>query len=170
MQLELGFKRRLIEVIVKKIKTVDSQLDYIDARILNILAENSRTPTAEIARRLKMSSPSATERIIKLEEAGVINSYTISVDPKSLGFKFSVWIRINPLPGMLRKVVEVLEQTSNITECDRITGDDCFLAKALLKEMTDLEYLIDCLLPIAKTHTSVVQASPFKDRLPPLCG
>lgn len=155
---------------MKKIKKVVSQLDFVDVQILNILVENARTPTAEIARRLKMSSPSATERILKLEDAGVINRYTITVDPTCLGFMFSVWIRINPLPGLLNKVVEVLEKSPNITECERVTGDDCFVAKAHFKEIKDLESLIDSLLPIAKTHTSVVQASPFQARLPPLFG
>lgn len=153
---------------MKKLKIEIPELDYIDAKILAMLVANARTPIAEIARELNMSSPSANERIKKLEDIGIIQNYTITVNPGIVGYDLAVWIRIHPLPGKLSKVVEVLKSIPEIVECDRMTGDDCFMAKAYIKKITDLEQLIDTLLPYAKTNTSVIQASPFAKRLPPL--
>jgi Lrp/AsnC family transcriptional regulator, leucine-responsive regulatory protein len=57
-----------------------------------------------------------------------------------------------------------------IVECDRITGDDCFIAKAYIRSADELERIIDRLIPYAQTNTSMIQSSPVKRRLPPLAS
>ena len=53
-----------------------------------------------------------------------------------------------------------------IVECDRITGEDCFIARAHIQSVDDLEKLIDQVIPYAMTNTSIIQSSPVKRRLP----
>ena len=53
-------------------------------------------------------------------------------------------------------------------ECDRITGEDCFIARAHVQSVDDLEKLIDQVIPYAMTNTSIIQSSPVKKRLPPI--
>jgi len=53
-------------------------------------------------------------------------------------------------------------------ECDRITGEDCFIARAHVQSVDDLEKLIDQVIPYAMTNTSIIQSSPVKRRLPPI--
>ena len=53
-----------------------------------------------------------------------------------------------------------------IVECDRITGEDCFIARAYVPSVDDLEKLIDEVIPYAMTNTSIIQSSPVKRRLP----
>lgn len=78
------------------------------------------------------------------------------------------YIRIRPLLGQLAKVVFLIAQIEEIVECDRITGDDCFIAKAYVKSANDLERMIDQLIPYAQTNTSMIQSSLVKRRLPRL--
>ena len=40
------------------------------------------------------------------------------------------WLRIRPIPGQLKKVADILRRLPEITECDRVTGEDCFIARA----------------------------------------
>jgi Lrp/AsnC family leucine-responsive transcriptional regulator len=72
------------------------------------------------------------------------------------------------MPGQLRKVVEVLDGLEAIVECDRVTGEDCFVAKARVRSVEDLETVIDRIIPYAMTNTSIIQSSPVQGRLPPL--
>jgi Lrp/AsnC family leucine-responsive transcriptional regulator len=62
-------------------------------------------------------------------------------------------------PRPLRSLPEVIA-------CDRVTGDDCFIAKALVATVADLEKLIDGLLPFASTNTSVIASETVAQRMP----
>lgn len=150
----------------KSLQVQKSMLDDVDVQLLRILYEDARTSIADIARALNMSAPSVSERLRQLKESGVIQNFTIEVDPRLLGYALSFYIRIRPLPGQLEKVVAVIQSIAEIVECDRVTGDDCFIAKAHVKSTDELERIINQLIPYAQTNTSLVQSSSVKRRLP----
>lgn len=143
-------------------------LDDVDAKLLRILYEEARTSIADLARALSMSAPSVSERLKRLKESGVIERFTVEFDPTLIGYELAFYIRVSPLPGQLSKVVYVLQEIEEIVECDRITGDDCFIAKAYVRSAQEIEEVINRLIPYAKTNTSLVQSSPVSRRLPPL--
>lgn len=153
---------------MKRLRYDNGVLDATDAKLLDALAADARASLAELARLVGMSPPSVSERVKRLEETGVIAGYTARVNPKALGLPLAVWLRIRPLPGQLRKVASLLQELSEIVECDRITGDDCFIARAYVRSVDDLERLIDKIIPHATTNTSIVQSSPVELRLPPV--
>ncbi len=154
--------------MMKRLGYENRAVDAVDRTILTMLVANARTTTAELARAVKLSAPSVAERVRRLEEAGVIRSYTADIAPETIGLPISVWLRIRPVPGQLQKVVEIIQSIPEITECDRVTGEDCFLARAHLASVADMERIIDRIVPHAMTNTSVIQSSPVKRRLPPL--
>ena len=155
---------------MKRLRTRTSLLDPIDTTILRALAIDARTTMAELARAVGLSAPSVTERLHRLEETGVIRGYHAEVDPPALGLGLAAYIRVRPMPGQLRKVAELLAELEQIVECDRVTGEDCFIAKAHVHDVEELEQLIDKLIPYAMTNTSIIQSTPVKRRLPPLPG
>jgi Lrp/AsnC family leucine-responsive transcriptional regulator len=113
-----------------------------------------------------LSAPSVAERIKRLEEAGVIEGYTATINPGALGLPIAAWLRIRPVPGELHRVAQILRNLPEIVECDRITGEDCFIARAHVRSVGDLETLIDELISYAMTNTSIIQSSPVERRLP----
>lgn len=153
---------------MKRLRYRNGDLDAIDAKLLAALAADARRSNAELARHVGLSAPSVAERLRRLEEAGVIRGYGIRIDPAALGLPLAAWLRIRPLPGQLAKVAELLRGLPEVVECDRITGDDCFLARAHVKTVCDLERLIDLIIPYAMTNTSIIQSSPVERRLPPI--
>lgn len=155
---------------MKRLRYQNGGLDATDAELLRILARDARRSLADLARDVGLSPPSVSERLKRLEEAGVITGYAAQVDPRALGLPLSAYVRIRPMPGQLSKVAELLGRLPAVVECDRITGDDCFIAKAHVASMKELEDLIDRILPYASTNTSVVQSSPVTRRLPPVGG
>jgi len=153
---------------MKRLRYENGDLDAVDARILDALARDARSSIAELARLVGLSPPSVSERIARLEEAGVIEGYTLTISPKALGLPIAAWLRIRPVPGQLQTVMEILQGLPEIVECDRITGEDCFIARAHVRSVDELERLIDWIIPYAMTNTSIIQSSPVKRRLPPI--
>lgn len=153
---------------MKRLRYENGDLDSVDATLLRLLAGDARLSTAALARRVGLSAPSVAERVRRLEEAGVIEGYAAGISPKALGRPIAAWIRIRPVPGALARVVEIVQGLPEIVECDRVTGEDCFLARAHVRSVEDLERLIDALVPHAMTNSSIIQSSPVKRRLPPI--
>jgi Lrp/AsnC family leucine-responsive transcriptional regulator len=153
---------------MKRLRYQNSTMDSVDAAILDRLANDARISVAELARLVGLSAPSVSERIKRLEEAGVIGGYTVTVDPAALGLPLAAWLRVRPIPGRLERVADILRRLPEVVECDRITGEDCFLARAHVASIADLEALIDKLIPYAMTNTSIIQSSPVRRRLPPI--
>jgi Lrp/AsnC family leucine-responsive transcriptional regulator len=151
---------------MKRLKYQNGALDEVDVRILAAFIDNARISLADLSRTVGLSSPSISERIKRLEESGVIRGYTVKIDPAALGLPLSAWLRIRPIPGQLRKVAEILRALPEVVECDRITGEDCFVARAHVQSVEDLEALIDEIIPYAMTNTSIIQSSPVPRRLP----
>ena len=153
---------------MKRLRYENGDLDVTDVRILDALVNDARISIADLARSVGLSSPSVSERIKRLEETGVIEGYTLTINPKAVGLPIAAWLRIRPIPGQLQKVADILRGMREIVECDRITGEDCFVARAHVQSVDDLEKLIDQVIPYAMTNTSIIQSSPVKRRLPPI--
>jgi Lrp/AsnC family leucine-responsive transcriptional regulator len=153
---------------LKRLRYENGAMDGIDVRILRALSEDARVTMADLARAVGLSSPSVTERVRRLEEAGIVRGYGARIDPKALGLQLSAYIRVRPMPGQLHKVVEVLDGLEAVVECDRVTGEDCFVAKAQVRSVEELETVLDRIIPYAMTNTSIIQSSPVQRRLPPL--
>jgi Lrp/AsnC family leucine-responsive transcriptional regulator len=151
---------------MKRVRYVDGALDALDTAILAALAEDARTPMRELAQKIGLSAPSTTERVRRLETAGVIEGYTVRVNPAAIGLPLAAILRIRPMPGELSRVAEILAAIPEITACDRVTGDDCFIAKAQVPSVADLETLINGLLPYASTNTCVVVSTLVSQRVP----
>jgi Lrp/AsnC family leucine-responsive transcriptional regulator len=117
-----------------------------------------------LARRVKMSAPAVTERVQRLERAGVITGYRLEVDPAALGLPVTAFARIRPAAGQLSKVAELARSLPQVTECHRITGEDCFLIKVHAPAVQELETLLDQFLIYGQTVTSIVVSSPVQPR------
>jgi Lrp/AsnC family leucine-responsive transcriptional regulator len=151
---------------MKRLRYEDGPLDAVDARIIKTLAEDARISVADIARLVGLSGPSVSERIRRLEENGVIDGYTVRLNASGIGLPIAAWLRVRPLPGELSRVADILRGLPEVVECDRITGDDCFIARAHVRSMEHLEKVIDRIIPFAMTNTSIIQSSPVRRRLP----
>jgi Lrp/AsnC family leucine-responsive transcriptional regulator len=143
-------------------------LDDLDRTIIGILVEDARISLKDLAYQVGLSSPSTAERLRRLEERKVIRSFTVDVDPVALGYNLTAIVRVRPLPGMLHIVEKLIQETPEITECDKVTGDDCFIGKLQFRTMAQLDSILDRLAERAETNTSIVKSSPVKRRLPPL--
>jgi Lrp/AsnC family leucine-responsive transcriptional regulator len=145
-------------------------LDNTNVRLLGELHANPRITMSALGRRVGMSPPAVTERLQRLEQAGVILGYRLEVDPAALGLPVTAFVRIRPAPGQLPKIAELARRLGQVSECHRITGEDCFLVKAHAASVPDLEQLLDQFLTYGQTVSSIVVSTPVPPRPLPLPG
>jgi Lrp/AsnC family transcriptional regulator, leucine-responsive regulatory protein len=142
----------------------DALLDQTNLRLLAELQADARLSLAELGRRVGLSSPAVAERVGRLERDGVIRGYHADVDPRALGFALSAVIRIRPAPRQIPEVARLARETPEVVECNRITGDDCFVMRAHVRDVDHLEEVIDRFTLFGQTTTSIVQSSPVPGR------
>lgn len=154
---------------MKSITALETKsIDEIDRRLLEALRHDARLSLKELAEQAGLSSPSVAERIRRLQERGVIRGFTVDIDPAALGFALQAIVRIRPLPGKLHIVRKLIQETPQIVECDKVTGDDCFVARMHVRSMEEIDAILDRISDKASTSTSMVKSHTVVRRLPPL--
>ena len=143
-------------------------LDDIDRRILEILVVDARISLKQLADKIKLSSPSTSERLRRLEERGAIRAFTVDVDPRALGYELQAIVRIRPMPGKLAQVQKLVTEIAEFSECDKVTGDDCFIGRLHLRSIEHLDQILDRIADKAETSTAIVKSQPIRRRLPPM--
>ncbi len=134
--------------------------DQKNLELLHLLQKRPRAPISELARRIGMSNPAVKERVLRLQESGILEGYRLELNPKELGYNVMAFVRVRPLPGHVNKIADVVQSIPQITECHRITGEDCFILKVHLKQISDLDRVLNKVLAHGQTTTSIVQSSP----------
>ena len=145
----------------------DVVLDATDRQIISELAQDGRISFAELGRRVSMSSPAVTDRVRRLEQAGVITGYRAEIDPRALGYSLTAIVRVKPAVRQLSKIADLASDIPQIEECLRITGEDCFYMKLHLGSIEELPTVLDRFLLYGETTTSIVNAAPVRRRDPP---
>ncbi len=119
------------------------QVDEIDLKILNELQKNGRIKRNELAQMVGLSVPAVSERMKRLEDAGIIKGYTTLLDSKKLGKDITAFVFVSidsskNYPLFIERVLEVDE----ILECHSITGEGSHLLKVKTENTSTLEKLL----------------------------
>jgi Lrp/AsnC family leucine-responsive transcriptional regulator len=137
--------------------------DSKDFQILTILQKNSRTTASEIAERVEMSVPAVAERIKKLSDNGIIESFTAKLNAKELGFDLSAYIAV--VSSSSEHYEETIQKAINqpaVMECHSVTGDGSHMLKVMVRNSSDLEKLLRQIQSwpgVIRTHTSVIMST-----------
>ncbi len=123
----------------------NNKLDKIDLKIIQILQENSKITNLDLSKNIGLSPAPTLERVKKLEQSGIIESYHAQVNPQTIGLSVKTfvlvslaWQKENALNNFLDKVKSIQE----ITECYIITGEADFLIKIVCQDIPTYEQLL----------------------------
>jgi len=152
------------------LRSSDLLLDARNVELLRLLCADPRMAISALARKVGMSAPATRERIRRLEEAQLIKGYRLDLDPRALGFPVAAFVRVRPMPGKLPKISELAQRMPQVTECHRVTGEDCFILKIHFESLDGLDRILDQFLAFGQTTTSLVQSTPVPPRGLPLPG
>ena len=141
-------------------------IDETDRLIIRLLSENARMPVSELARKVGLSGPSTSERIRRLENNGIISHFTVELDLAALGYPLQAIVRIKPRPGNMHIVEDMILNEPGFLDCDKVTGDDCFVTRLALRSISDLDPILLPFHERAETNTAIIKSSPFRRRIP----
>lgn len=147
---------------------VTRQLDKTDRAIIAALAEDGRMTFKQLAKQIGLSSPSIRDRVLKLEDAGAIRGYTVVIDPTVFDLSMSAFVRMNAIPGQVKKLEQALDDSPEVVEANRVTGEDCLIAKVLVRNTTELQAVVDRFQLYGSIDTAIILSSPVAKRLPKL--
>lgn len=134
----------------------DHLLDEIGWKILTELQQNARLPFAELGRIVGLSTPAVTERVHKMEEAGIIAGYRAQIDPAKVGLPILAFVNVKVGGENLARFMELAATHPEVLECHRVTGAESFLLKVAVADVAHLEKLLDALMPYVATTTLMV--------------
>ncbi|MFF8380041.1 Lrp/AsnC family transcriptional regulator [Streptomyces sp. NPDC015661] len=138
--------------------------DATDWRILEALQSEGRASFAELARAVSMSPSAVTERVRRLEDAGVITGYTAIVDQDRLGLPILAFVRLRYPHGNYKPFHDLIDTTPEVLEAHHVTGDDCFVLKVAARSMKHLEGITGKIATLGAVTTSIVYSSPLPRR------
>ena len=115
-------------------------MDQLDRQILRALRENGRATASEISRRVSLSVPAVTERIRKMEQAGIIEQYTVRINRAAVGYGLMAFILVTV--GNAERCASFEARIGSepcVLECHAIAGPTDYLLKVLLPDTAALE-------------------------------
>ena len=141
-------------------------LDKINRNIIKELSNNSRITISDLSRLVHLSAPAVKERIEKLEEQGAIQKYSVITDPEKLGFNITGFVYANVVLGKEKEFTAQLKNCSAVTDCFNVTGEKAYIFKVCVKNMSELDKLLEALSPLCKTDTSLILSTVIASRQP----
>jgi Lrp/AsnC family leucine-responsive transcriptional regulator len=139
-------------------------LDPTDWAILVELQSDARISLSELGRRVSLSASATTERVRRLESLGVVTGYRAEVDLTKVGYPVLAVVRLKYPGNKHEPLHRLLKERTEILECLRTTGDDCYSLKVAAASMPHLEELVNELTEFGSTTTNLVysQTQPYR--------
>jgi Lrp/AsnC family leucine-responsive transcriptional regulator len=144
-------------------------MDTIDLKIIDSLKENSRATTSEISKKVNLSIPAVSERIRKMEEAAIIEKYTVKINRDKTDFKLLAFIFVNinetgNIEGFRKNIIN----SQSVLECHHVAGEYDYLLKVLVEDTKSLEHFISNVLKkmkgVCKSNT-IITLSSLKEEI-----
>jgi len=124
---------------------MSNKLDKVDLKILKILQENSKITNLDLSKKIGLSPAPTLERVKKLEQTGIIDSYHAKVNPVAIGLNVKTFVLVNLLwkkENALENFIKKIQKVDEVTECFIITGDADLLLKVVTKDLPSYENLL----------------------------
>lgn len=142
----------------------ETPLDNTDRAILAALQSDGRLSMADLSRLIAMSPSATSERVRRLEEAGVIDGYAARVAPARVGHGIMAFIRLRYPSTKYQPFYDLIDATPEVLEVHHVTGEDCFIIKTVAPSMAALEDVAGRIGQLGAITTNIVYSSPLPTR------
>lgn len=129
-------------------------MDAYDTRILAELQADARLSMTELGRRVHLSQPAVTERVRKLEAAGVISGYRATVNLQALGYGIRAVIRVGR--AEYTRIVKLIQATPEVVTAYNVTGEDSWILEIAVRDVAHLEQVLQRYCQLAETSTAII--------------
>ena len=139
-------------------------MDIINKKILTCLQKQARISNAEMGRQVGISSPAISERIKKMEDGGIIETYTTIISPFEVGYQLKAMITLKAFMGKLKPFLEKVKTFDEVINCYRITGNENIIMEVVLKNQKALEIFVDQLINYGEIKTQIILSHVIKQK------
>lgn len=145
-------------------------MDQVDQHILLCLQTQARISMTELGKEVGLSQPAVTERVRRMEESGVIQQYRAVIAPDKIGKYATAYYLFRANDGS--SFVQFCQETAEIVECHRVSGDYNYLIKVVTASITDLEPFENWITSYGSYTTLITLSSPIdhKSLIPTVLG
>ena len=136
----------------------------IDAKAWKILAalqRDARISLKALADETGLSLPATSERVKRLEEAGIIKAYRAELNAEALGLQVQAVIGITVAQPQKASLITLLKSLPEVLECLHVTGQDSFLLRVATKDLRHLESFVGNINHYGETRTSIIMSAPI---------
>lgn len=143
------------------------ELNNVDYQILQILSENSRIQWKDLGKQIHMTGQAVGNRIKKLEDQGIIQSYSLIINELKLGFSYTAFIIIYMKTSNHEPFVRFLNECEEVMEAHRVSGEGCYHLKIKVTSQEQLNLLLNSILEHGN-YTLYLSINEIKRRLSPI--
>lgn len=137
------------------------ELDSKAWKILAAIQRDARMPLKRLADEAGLSLPATSERLKRMEEAGIIDGYRALINPEAIGYGILAIVGITTLQPGKARLIEVLKGLPEVLECLHVTGQDSYLLRVVTQNINHLERLVGEINHYGETRTAIVMSSPI---------
>lgn len=141
-------------------------MDKKDRQIIEALQRDARQSLSALGKAIGLSQPAMSERVRKLEEAGIIDGYAARINLKAIGLGLQAIVRVRTTHEHIAAYVKLFKTLPEVLEVFRVTGDDCFVVRCAFAQPADLERVVDTLAAHGSVATSLVLSHPVSKSAP----
>jgi Lrp/AsnC family transcriptional regulator, leucine-responsive regulatory protein len=151
------------------------KLDIIDHKLLDILQANGKITNAQLSKDVGLSPAPTLERVKKLEQSGIIQSYHAQLDRFKVGLGVLTFVQVT-LSGHRKSIIDtftgVINKVPQIVECHHVTGSCDFLLKVIAEDISAYQKLImdtiNEIEVVASTQTMVILSTIKNSKVLPV--
>jgi len=139
------------------------KIDALSTEILLCLQQNARVSFTEIGKKVGLTSPAVAERVKKMEDLGIIESYAVNISYAKLGYQLRAIITLRAFVGKLRPFLSKVDSFDEVKNCYRITGNENIIMEVVIKDQSHLENFIDKLISYGETRTHIILSNVVRN-------
>lgn len=137
-------------------------MDHTDFKILEELQANGRITMTELGKKVALTAPAAAERVRKLEEKGILQHYSVSINADKVNKPISAYILFDT--DKCEHFVEFCKSYPDVIECNRLAGQYSYIVKVITSNVGQIEDFINSTMKFGKSTTLMVLSSPIPTR------
>jgi len=140
-------------------------MDQIDYKIIEELQKNARITISQISKKVNLAPPTVSERIIKLEEKGVIEGYSAKLNLEQMGYHIICFVRVEVARNQEDSFIQFCQVNNEILECHLVFGKSSFLLKVGAPNVTKLESFFEGFHKFGETQSQIILKEIIKDKI-----
>ncbi len=144
---------------------IDRLLDSLGWHILRLLQENARLSFRQIGEHVGLTAPAVTERVHRLEEAGILTGYHAHLSMEKAGLPIMAFVHLTTTNASSMRFRTAITHMAEVIECHCVTGNESYILKVAVTSVAHLEHFLMDLKNYGEMRTSLILSTQVARRV-----